>query len=482
MNLSGLRRTTRIRSSIIGFMVVFGLVLFSALSGYGEDVRTEGTEKIAKTTLMENPTPPGPAGNRYDLASIIGYALKNNPGLRIAEKDVVSEQYGIDAAKADRIPRIDLGGGITRFRYDTPLTPAVIVPPIGAGTEFPVYRRTIWDTGVSFKLPLFKGGRLYRAVHVAEIKRALAQDVYRINRQELVYNLTSVYYKIVQLEQLLLASDQAVRQLESHKKNAELYLKTGTVAKLDLLKTDVELSHSMENRLLVKNNLAGAYELLRALMGMDNVDTEFSVVPEHAMDESYPALEGSIRKAFVQRPDYQAIAKKRLIYEERVKIAEGKRFPDIYAAGEYVAKAGNDTSFRENWYYGLRFTIPVFDGGLIRAEINKEKAAMEKIKEEERALKLLINREVKDTYLNIDNARERIEVTRKAIDSAQENVRIELLKYDTGAGKSTDVIDAQIDLLRAEIDHYQALFDRETALAFLKKAVGEDEYDGEVRK
>jgi outer membrane protein len=200
------------------------------------------------------------------------------------------------------------------------------------------------------------------------------------------------------------------------------------------------------------------------------------------MDESYPVLEGSIRKAFVQRPDYQAIAKKRLIYEERVKIAEGKRFPDIYAAGEYVAKAGNDTSFRENWYYGLRFTIPVFDGGLIRAEINKEKVAMEKIREEERALKLLINREVKDTYLNIDNARERIEVTRKAIDSAQENVRIELLKYDTGAGKSTDVIDAQIGLLRAEIDHYQALFDRETALAFLKKAVGEDEYDGEVRK
>ncbi len=107
---------------------------------------------------------------------------------------------------------------------------------------------------------------------------------------------------------------------------------------------------------------------------------------------------------------------------------------------------------------------------------------MEKVKEEERAIKLLINREVRDAHLNIANALERIEVTGKAIDSAQENVRIELLKYDAGAGTSTDVIDAQIDLLRAEIDHYQALFDRETALASLKKAVGEDEYDGEVRK
>ena len=61
-------------------------------------------------------------------------------------------------------------------------------------------------------------------------------------------------------------------------------------------------------------------------------------------------------------------------------------------------------------------------------------------------------------------------------------MRIEVLRYDTGGGTSTDVIDAQTALLRAETDNYQALFDRETALAYLKKAVGEDEYDGEVRK
>ena len=481
MNLFDLRKTTRIRSSIFGSMIVFGFILFTVVSGNGEEVRTEGPEKIAKTALTENPTT-GPEGNRYDLASIISYALRNNPGLRIAEKDIESEKYGVDAAKADRIPRIDLGGGITRFRYDTPLTPVVITPPISATMDFPIVRRTIWDSGVSFKLPLFRGGRLYRAVNVAEMKKAIAQDTYRMNKQELVYNLTSIYYKIVQLEQLLLAADQSVKQLESHKKNVELYLKTGTVPKLDLLKTDVEISHAMENRLMVKNSLASSYELLKSLMGMDNMDAEISVVPEPTTSGSYPTLEESINAALSQRPDYKAIAKKILIYEEQVKIAEGKRFPDISASGEYVAKAGNDTSFKENWYYGLRFTIPIFDGGLIRSEINKEKVAMEKVKEEERAIKLLINREVRDAHLNIANALERIEVTGKAIDSAQENVRIELLKYDAGAGTSTDVIDAQIDLLRAEIDHYQALFDRETALASLKKAVGEDEYDGEVRK
>jgi outer membrane protein len=470
MNPSGVTKSVKIWRIVIGFMVIFGSNLFTALSVSGEEVQMEPASSV------------GPKNNRYNLASVIDYALKNNPGLRMAGKDIESEKYGIDAARADRIPRIDLGGGITRFRYDTPLTPVVITPPIGAGTDFPVVRRTIWDAGVSFKLPLFKGGRLYRAVQIAEMKRALAQDSYRMNKHELVYNLTSVYFKIVQFEKLLLAADQSVKQLESHKKNVELYLKTGTVAKLDLLKTDVELSHSIENRLNVKNNLASAYELLKALMGMDNMDTEISIVPENRMDKSWPSLEESMKKAFSQRSDYKAIAKKRLIGEERVKIAEGKRFPDIFAGGEYVAKAGNETAFKENWNYGVRFTMPLFDGGLIRAEINKEKVATEKVKEEERALRLLISREVRDAQLNITNARERIEVTQRAIESSRENVRIELLKYDTGSGTSTDIIDAQTALLRAETDYYQALFDRETAIAYLKKAIGEDEYDGEVRK
>lgn len=478
MNLSGLIRTMRMRNSIIGLMV-FGFISFTAFSGYGEEIKTEGREGGIKSA--ENSSSVS-QGNRYNLASIISYALKNNPGLKMAEKDIESEKYGIDSAKADRIPRIDLGGGITRFRYDTYLTPAVITAPIGAGTDFPVARRTIWDTGVSFKLPLFRGGRLYRTVQIAEMKKALAQDSYRMNKQDLVYNLTSVYYKIVQFEKLLQAADQSVKQLESHKKNVELFLKTGTVAKLELLKTDVELSHAMENRLIVKNNLSSAYELLKALMGMDSMDTEISILSENTMDRPWPSLEESMEIAFLQRSDYKAVVKKRLIGEERVKVAEGKRLPDIFATGEYVAKAGDYTAFKENWNYGVRFTMPLFDGGLIRAEINKEKVAVEKTKEEERAIRLLVNREVRDAHLNITNARERIEVTQMAIESSRENMRIELLKYDTGSGTSTDVIDAQTALLRAETDYYQALFDRETALAYLKKAIGEDEYDGEALK
>ncbi|OPY75545.1 MAG: Toluene efflux pump outer membrane protein TtgI precursor [Syntrophorhabdus sp. PtaU1.Bin153] len=425
-----------------------------------------------------SPTTPAPpvtpkAGEQFTLPAVIDYALKNNPRARISARDVETETYGIDAAKAERMPRIDFGSGAARYRYPMPLTPPVISGPFGSGLEIPEYDRNIYDAGGSFRLPLFRGGRLYRGVRVAEIRKAMAEDNLASTRQELVYNLSSVFYKIAQLDKLLAANEANVRQLEAHKQDVEFLLKAGSVPQLDLLKTDVELSHAVENRLLVRNNLESTYELLKTLMGIDDMTKEISILHQTVSGGPLPPLEESVSKALSQRPEYRAVEKKKRIYEERVKIAQGKRLPDVYAAGEYVGKAGDAQSYKENWYAGVRLSIPVFDGGLIAAEVNKEKVELQKVREEERSLKLSITREVKDAYLAVANAVERIDVGTKAIESARENVRVERLKYQSGAGTATDYLDAQTAYLRAETDYCQALYDRETALAFLRKAVGE---------
>jgi outer membrane protein len=428
--------------------------------------------------------PPAEGKNgTYTLPAIIRYALKNNPNLRISGKDIESQSYVLDSAKAERMPRIDLGGGVTRYRYDMPLTPIVIELPLtSGGTEIPEFKRTIWDTGFSFRLPIFKGGRLYRGVRVAEMQKAIAQDRYSFTRQDLIYNLSSVYYKIAQFERLLTANDASVKQLEVHKGNVELFLKTGTAPQLDLLKTDVELAHALENKLLVKNNLQSAYEFLKTLMGMEDLATDIAIAHEKDSKKTYPSLDQSLEQAFSRRPDYRAVTTKVKVGEERIKIARGKRYPDIYAAGQYGGQAGNEFAFKENYYVGMKFVVPLFDGGLIASEINREKVELGKAREEERALKLNITREVRDAHLNIANAKERIKVTEKAITSARENLRVEMLKYDTGAGTSQDVIDARTALLRAEADCYQALFDRDVAIAYLAKATGDAEYDGEVEQ
>jgi outer membrane protein len=440
------------------------------------------TEPIVKSTeILSHDTKAGLGSEkshaeRYTLSEVLTYALQNNPKVKISARDIEIETYGIDAAQAERMPRIDFGSGASRYRYYAPLTPPVISGPFGVGLDLPEYSRNIYEAGGSFRLPIFKGGRLYRAVLVAELRKAIAQENLVTSKQDLIFNLSSVFYKIAELEKLLVATDGTVKQLEAHKRDVELFYKTGAMPYIDLLKTEVQLAYSIEQRLAVKNNLESAYELIKALMGMDDMERHIAIVYHEVAPALLPSLEESLMKSFAQRPEYKAVTKKKTIFEERVKIAQGKRLPDVYVGGEYGGKAGDSFSFKENWYFGARLTIPVFDGGLISAEVNKERAELQKVLEEERSIKLAITREVRDAHLNITHARERTEVAKKTIESARENARIENLKYQTGAGTNTDYLDAQTDLLRTEADYYRAFFDAEVARASLRKAIGETEY------
>lgn len=411
----------------------------------------------------------------YTISEAIEFAMKNNPGIIQSGKDVEIGTYGISEAKANKMPRLDFNGGATRYRYATPIAPISGSPLKGSG--FPEFDSNIYDFGVSFILPLYKGGRLDAGVTIAEIRKSIADDMFRMSRQDLVYNLTNVYYKIYQLEKLFEASEASVKQLEAHKKNVELFLQAGTVPKVELLKTEVELAHAKQDAIVVRNSLESSYELLKMLMGIEDINGKISLVQEEPPADKYPALKEAAKRAFSLRPDYNAVLKKKRVAEEKVNFAQGRRLPSIYLSSEYSERSGDSFRFKENWNLALRLSVPVFDGGLIRSEVGKEKKEMEKVREEERSLRLDIIREIKDSYLNIENALKRMEVSRKAIEEAKENLRIEVLKYDTGSGTSTDVIDAQTFLLRAEADYLQAVYDKNIAIASLRKAIGEDVYE-----
>ncbi|MBI1912296.1 MAG: TolC family protein [Deltaproteobacteria bacterium] len=437
--------------------------------GTGLIILLLGTTSFAETPEISSTK--SEQAKTYTLAELMDAALKNNPSLLASKRNIEAEEYRVDIAKAERLPVINLNGGVTHSRYPQAVTPISGSP---LTTKFPEFDETIYDVSVSLSLPLYRGGRIERGITIAEIRKDAAKDTFSKNRQELVYNIRSVFYKISHLEKLRESTEAEVKQLQEHRNNVELSVNTGTAPRVDLLKTDVELSHARQNALLIKNSIESAYEFLKTLVGFED-DSRLKIAGEERQADLRQRLDESISIALAQRPDYKAIQKKKKIAEQSVLVAQGRRHPQVSLNSEYGERSGADLGFNENWAVGLRFTLPLFDGGLIKSEIEKERKAAEITKEEERALRNQIIREVKEAYLNIENSNERIAAASTTIDAAKENLRIENLKYRTGTGTSTDVIDAQAGLLRAESEYYQAVFDKEAALSLLKKAIGEDQ-------
>ncbi|ABB33674.1 outer membrane efflux protein [Geobacter metallireducens RCH3] len=413
----------------------------------------------------------------FALSRVIDFALENEPKLSVLGKDIEAAKHTVDAAKGGRWPRLDLEAGITRYRYAAPITPISGAPQNGGG--FPPFDKDIYDASLTLKLPIYRGGRLVKNVEIAEINRLIAERALHQGRQELVFNVTSVYCKILELEELLKAHEQNVRQLEEHRRVTEQFVKAGSAARVDLMKTDVELAHGRQQVLATQNAGAAAYALLRSLMGVDESYPRFTVAEEPFPEKGYPPEEKAVEVALRQRPDYLKVKARTELFQARLDLARGKRLPSVDVAGEYGERAGDSLSFKENWNIGLRLSYPLFDGGITRAEIKKGMVELERTGEELRAVRLSIVREVREAYLAVADAEKRLAVAREAISSAEENLRVEQLKYETGVGTTRDVIDAQTALLRATTDRHQASYDLAAAKAALDKALGSNAY-GEV--
>ena len=72
------------------------------------------------------------------------------------------------------------------------------------------------------------------------------------------------------------------------------------------------------------------------------------------------------------------------------------------------------------------------------------------------------------------NAKDRIKATKDAIGQAEENLRINRIKYSEGAGTATETVDAITLLTVAETNYYRSLYDYYRSEAGFQYATGRD--------
>ena len=88
------------------------------------------------------------------------------------------------------------------------------------------------------------------------------------------------------------------------------------------------------------------------------------------------------------------------------------------------------------------------------------------------ALEDSIRLELKEAVLRLANAEENIPTTRKAIEQAEENLRVNEERYKAQVTTITEVLDAQTLLTRARVNNLTALYNHNLAKAKLRRALG----------
>jgi outer membrane protein TolC len=154
--------------------------------------------------------------------------------------------------------------------------------------------------------------------------------------------------------------------------------------------------------------------------------------------------------------------------------------PKITATG-FVQRTGAGGSLQKvydpmNWFssslIGVRMEIPIFDGLLKSARIQKNRIQLNQIENQKLFLNDNIALEIYQAKTNLKNDLNILAVQRENRALAEEVFGMAKIKYTEGVGSNFEVVEADAALIEAEINYLGALYDGMIAKVDLEKALG----------
>ncbi len=412
------------------------------------------------------------------LPKAIEIALANNPGIAAEGWDIRAAEARRDLAVGAVLPSLRAVGGYTRHLDDQRLIPSRESRDWGSP-----FTDDIFSADLVLTTPLYTGGRLISEIKAAELLREAVEHRLARSREELIFNVSSLFYGIQAQGPVIDSLEFSRKALQEHRRRIQDLLAVQKAARVDLLRTEVRLA-DLEQRLVSERNvLAVQKRALANLLGISGAEQPIALEGSLTAPEQEPttSLKANLATALRQRPDYLAARAAFEAQARKVDAARAAHYPTVALQGAYGGRWAPSPSLRppganeadDVGSVGIVVDVPVFEGGRIDAAIREQKAQLESDRKRLRELELRIHLDVETATLNLVSARERFLATEKAIEQADESLRIEREKYDLGKGAIVDVLDAQSALLDSQTNYYRALAEYHTAAAQLHLAVGE---------
>ena len=451
-----------------------GCALFAPTDPYAP-VRLNGEAVPAASARQGAEAEPSVQGP-LTLQQCVEIALANNPDVAAAGSGVDVAQAERDAAAAERWPSVRALGSYEHHLDNQRLLPA------DRPQQWGVYNDDLLGADLVVRMPLYTGGRIRYAIQGAELLRQAAEHRLARTREELVFNVASTFYGILGQRHVIDALEFSRKALEEHRRRVEDLLGVQKAARVDLLRTEVRLADLKQKLVRERNVLAIQQRVLANLLGVRVGNEGPAVEGRLEIAATEADLTRSLARACEARADYLAARAALEAQAKRVDEARAGYAPTVSAVGLYgrrwtahaiVPQTGGDQT-GDLGHVGVEVEVPIFEGGRIEARVRKERAALAQAQETLRKLELQVRLDVETAVLNMTSTRERVRATEKAIEQAEESLRIERERYGLGKGSITDVLDAQSALLDAQTVYYGALAEYNTSIAQLRLAVGEE--------
>ena len=420
-----------------------------------------------------------PQVHAFSLAQAIDYAAKNSAKVKNALLDYKIQEQSNRATTSQALPQVSGTAGLTDyFQIPVSVVPGTFVQqpqeklvPFAFATQYSA------NAGVTLKQVLFDG-----QVFVGLQARQTSLEYYKKNQelteQQLRQNIYKVYYQLLLSKVQVELIDANIGRAQELLHNTTEMFKNGFSEKLDVDKATVQLTNLQSNKIQTLYNIDNGYLGLKVLMGMPVRDSllltdslTYEMVREGTLDNEYK---------YNDRKDYQVLELNRKLNEFDIKRYKKQYIPSASLTANYTQTGyGIDFSdiYRGKYWYpssyvGLNINIPIFDGFYKDANIRQARLKLEQTNNNIDALKISIDNDVKNAQLKFGAALSDLDYQKKNMDLATGVYEQTRKKYEQGLGSNTEITAAQTDLVQAQNNYFNALYNAISAKVDYEYAIG----------
>src|SRR3989475_512710 len=408
------------------------------------------------------------------LLEALRLALQQNQQLKVAAFEVA-------VARAQRAPARAGGerqGNVQASHARTQEGVSTSIPisggPGGEVITIPAPAPNIYDARLVLQYPLYSGGRVEAQIALGEANLKGAEATFERIRQQIIFTIRQAYYQLLLAQAGLDSANHSVTQAAENLRVARARVASGVSPKFDEVQADVALATARQAQVRARNGVAQG---MQALNGLLNLPLETPLTPTNpfVVTAVETPLDRLIARALETRPELAEVLARQAAAQAGIQLAEsGARF-NLGLSG--VVSYGNTgfiptTNLSSMWSVTLAATLNVSDGGLTKDRIDEAKQRLEQLKAAELSQRQAIELDVRQSYLNLQSAREELTGADALQAEATEALRIANVRFAAGVGTSLEVLSAQASSSQAEVAKAQALFTYNVARAALVRAVG----------
>ena len=398
-------------------------------------------------------------------------ALGNDQWLQAGRSRVSAAADELAAARSGRLPSLTASAGLNQFNE----APSFDFSGAGVPATLPLFDgETMQTADARVTLPLYAGGRIRHGIDAAQAMLDAQSARSMADEQQVKLDVARRFIDVLRAERALAVADSTVASLQAHVADVDDMFRAGAVARNDYLSAAVSLADAEQRRLQSRNALDLASAAYNRALGRP-LDAPVT------LDEQLPAIDISLdltspdaltAVALMERDEIDGIESAAAAYRAKSKSMRGEILPQLAMTGGYVSMPNEFLNRDDFWMVGIGVQWKLFDGGQTRRQADALNSRAYALTHEQAHFESLVALEVRQAWLRLEETRERKRLAERAVEQAEENLRVVRDRYRNGEGTNTEVLDAETLRRISHSNFDNADFDASLALYELARGVG----------